>query len=145
MGLGQWWCLQELVSIDALEGSFALNLITLVGATSYVNHSGQNQLIVGYTSVSIAFTTSACILAFQLANVTGVTQYLNRKCPVQNPQGAESELRSPTGSLPDRLINPEEYKPPFHTPREHTTAEPTEGANEGQRMLTPVFTYGPIN
>ena len=137
-GVYRNWCL------DALESSFALNLITLVGATSYVNHSGQNQLIVGYTSVSIAFTTSVCILAFQLANVTGITQYLNRKCAVQNPQGAESELRSPTGSLPDRLINPEEYKPPFHTPQEHTAAEPTEGANEGQRMLTPVLLMVPL-
>ena len=137
-GVYRNWCL------DALECSFALNMIILVGATFYVNHSHRNQLVVGYTSASIAFATFTCILAFQLANLTGITRYLNRKCPVlkkaiQNPQEAESELRSPTGSLPDRLINPEEYEPPFHT-------EPTEGANEAQRsLITPVYTYGSIN
>ena len=136
--------------LDALECSFALNLITLVGATSYVNHSHGTQFAVGYTSVSIAFATFVCIFAFRLANVTGITQYLNRKCPVlknaiQNPQEAQSELRSPTDSLPDRLINPEEDEPLSHTPQEHVTAESTEGANEVQRKLTPVYTYGSIN
>ena len=53
VGLGQWWGLQELVSIDALEGSFALNFITLAAVTSqYVSQSKGNQLAVGYTSVS---------------------------------------------------------------------------------------------
>ena len=34
MGLGQWWALQKLVvSTDALEGLFALNLIILAAAT----------------------------------------------------------------------------------------------------------------
>ena len=137
--------------LDALECSFALNLITLVGATSYVNQPQGNQLIVGYTSVSIAFATFTCIVAFQLANVTGITRYLNRKCQVlknaiQNPQEGEPELRSPTDSLPDRLINPEEYEQPFHTPQQHASAEPTEGANGEQRKpMTPVYTYGSIN
>ena len=50
------------------------------------------------------------------------------------------------GSLPDRLINPEEYEPPFNFPQGHTTAEPTEGSNEAQRrLLTPVYTYGSIS
>ena len=144
-GVYRNWCL------DALECSFALNLITLVGATSYVNHSHGNQLAVGYTSVSIAFATFVCILAFRLANVTGITQYLNRKCPVlknaiQNPQEAEPELRSPTDSLPDRLINPEEYQQPFHTPQRHASAELTEGANEMQRrLITPVYTYSSVS
>ena len=144
-GVYRNWCL------DALECSFALNLITLVGATSYVNHSHGNQLAVGYTSISVAFATFVCIVAIQLANVTGITQYLNRKCPVlknaiQNPQEAESELISPTDSLPDRLINPEEYEPLSHTPQEHVIAEPTEGANEMQgRLITPVYTYSSVS
>ena len=82
-GVYRNWCL------DALEGFFALNLIILAAETSYVNHSGQNQLVVGYTSVSIAFATFIGIVAFQLVNVTGVTQYLNRQClglkiPIRN-------------------------------------------------------------
>ena len=40
--------------LDVLEGSFALNLIILVGATYYVKLAGGNQLAVGHTSVSIA-------------------------------------------------------------------------------------------
>ena len=142
-GVHRNWCR------DGLECSFALNVIILVGATFYVNHSHRNQLVVGYTSVSIAFATFTCILGFQLAKVSGITQWLNRKFPslkktIQNPQEAESELRSPTDSLPDRLINPDDYEPPFHTPQAH--AEPTEGTNETQRrLITPVYTYGSIN
>ena len=50
-GVYRNWCL------DALEGSFALNLIILVGATYHVNCSGGNQLAIGYTSVSITLVT----------------------------------------------------------------------------------------
>ena len=100
--------------LDVLECSFALNLITLVGATSYVNHSGGNQLVVVYTSASIAFATFVCIVAFQLAHVTGIIQYLNRKCQtlknaIRNLH-SDAALRSPTDSLPDQLINPWEYE-----------------------------------
>ena len=65
--------------LDALEGSFALNLIILVGSTMYVNLAGGNQLAVGYTSVTIALITFIGILAFQLADVTGITQCLKKK------------------------------------------------------------------
>ena len=100
-GIYRNWCL------DALECSFALNLIILAAATYHVtyhvNHSKQNQLVVGYTSVSIAFATFIGILVFQLANVTGITQSLKQKfrdwkLTIRNP---EPELRSPTDSLPD--------------------------------------------
>ena len=55
--------------LDALEGSFVLNLIILVGATYHVNHSGVNQLTVGYTSVSISLVTFTCILAYHIFQV----------------------------------------------------------------------------
>ena len=54
------WCL------DALECSFALNLIILVGATCYAKLSRGNQLAVGYTSVSIALATFIGILAYHI-------------------------------------------------------------------------------
>ena len=57
-GVYKNWCL------DALEGSFVLNLIILVGATHYVKISEGNMLAVGYTSVSIALATFTGILAF---------------------------------------------------------------------------------
>ena len=98
-GVYKNWCL------DALEGSFALNLIILATVTSYVDHSQGNQLAVGYTSVSIALGTFISILAFQLANMTGITQYLKRKCatvPIRNQAEAEVEPLD-NDLLPDRL------------------------------------------
>ena len=77
--------------------------------------------------------------------MTGITQYLKRKyAAVAIRNQAEAEVHNDL--LPDRLINPEEYESPFHTPQGHTTVEPTEGANEAQRrLITPVYTYGSIN
>ena len=140
-GIYRNWCL------DALECSFALNLIILAAATYHVNLSGGNQLAVGYTSVSIAFATFIAILVIQLANVTGITQHLKRKCKAlnlatMNQNEAKAEPRFPTGSLPDRLLNPE---PSLNISQGHATAEPTEGANEAQRrLMTAVYTYGYI-
>ena len=133
--------------LDALEGSFALNLIVLAAATSYVNHRG-NLLAVGYTSVSVALATFIGILVVQVANATGITQYLKKKCAaVAYRNQAEAEVEPLNNDLlPDRLINPEEYEPPFHTPQGHATAEPTEGANEAQRrLISPVYTYSSMN
>ena len=59
-GVYKNWCL------DALEGSFVLNLIVLSVATYHVQHSGGNQLAVWYTSVSIAFATFIGILAYHI-------------------------------------------------------------------------------
>ena len=145
-GIYRNWCL------DALECSFALNLIILAAATYHVSLSGGNQLAVGYTSVSIAFATFIAILVIQLANVTRITQYLKRKCAAlkvstMNQNEAKAELRSPTDSLPDRMLNPDDYEPSLYTPKGYATdCEPTEGANEAQRRLvTPAYTYGSIN
>ena len=61
---------------------------------------------------------------------------------------ADVESESDTGSLPDRLVNPQEYEPVLPTRGELTAAESTESnepANEDQRKLSPVYTYGSIN
>ena len=52
--------------LDALESSFALNLIILASATMYIRLSGGSQLAVWYTSVSIAFGTFVLIFAYQI-------------------------------------------------------------------------------
>ena len=65
-GVYRNWCL------DALECSFTLNLIILVGATFYDKFSQRSQLAVGYTSVSIALVTFIGVLVFQLANSLGI-------------------------------------------------------------------------
>ena len=59
-GVYKNWCL------DALEGSFTLNLIVLCVATYHIKLSGGNQLVVVYTSVSIAFATFIVILAYHI-------------------------------------------------------------------------------
>ena len=59
-GVYKNWCL------DALEGSFVLNLIILGAATYYVSHSGGDQHAVGYTSVSIALATFIGILTYHI-------------------------------------------------------------------------------
>ena len=61
---------------------------------------------------------------------------------------ADVEAASNTGSLPDRLINPEEYEPLLSTSNEHTAADTTvngEPVSEEPKQLTPVYTYGSIN
>ena len=58
------------------------------------------------------------------------------------------EAESDTDSLPDWLINPEEYEPVLLTTDEHSAAEPIEDkkpVDEEPRRLTPVYTYGSIN
>jgi len=54
------WCL------NALEGSFSLNLIILAAATYHVKLSGGSRLAVGYTSVIIALITFIGILAYHI-------------------------------------------------------------------------------
>ena len=129
--------------LDALECSFVLNLNILATATFFVKLSQGNQLAVGYTSVSIALTTFIGILVFQLASVMGIIHYLKRKCiALTKAIRNQAETSSPGSPVPDRLINPENYEPPFSTPQGHTTAERTEGA---QGRLIPAYTYGSIN
>ena len=140
-GVYRNWCL------DVLEGSHTLNLIVLAATTMiyHVSCSGGNQLAVGYTSVSLTFATFIGILAFQLANVTGIAQYITRKFTAFKVSKMIQNAESPTGSLPDRLVNPIEYEPPFHTRQRHTITEPTEAVNEAQRSPIPAYTYGSIN
>jgi len=121
----------------------------------YANHSGGNQLVIGYISVTITLVTFIGILVFQLADVVGITQCLKKKYTdlkrntkankhiVQAETEVESE--SDTDSLPDRLINPNEYERLSSTAQEHRVAEPIEAVNEEQRSLIPVNTYGSIN
>ena len=59
-GVYKNWCL------DALEGSFVLNLTMLAAATYYVKLSAGNQLAVGYTSTFIALETFVGILLYQI-------------------------------------------------------------------------------
>ena len=144
--------------LDALEGSFTLNLIILAVFTLYsyhVCHSEEDQLALGYTSVSIAFATFIGILTFQLANVTGITQYLKRKCAALKmcklrTRDDEREIESDTSSLPDRLVNTVEYERMQQTAQEPTAAdheltETNDSVSEATRRLISVYTYSSLN
>ena len=76
-GVYKNWC------IDALEGSFALNVILLAAATYYVKLLKGNQLAVGYTSVTIAFVTFIGILAYHMSQQLRHTK-LWKKMPKLN-------------------------------------------------------------
>ena len=94
-------------------------------------------------------------VCYKLTKKAGITQCLKRKHKILKGcilaithTSADVEAESDTGSLPDRLINPEEYEPLLPTTEEQTAAEPTESkepVNKDPRRLTPVYTYGSIN
>ena len=122
-GVYKNWCL------DALEGSFALNLIMLCVATFYVNTSGGNQHAIEYTSLSIAFTTFIAILgyhSFQQLSHTKVWKKVPKLnvnlLKKTNTKAAANELNNhmdyPTGSRNlDQLREPwlEDLLQPTHS------------------------------
>ena len=100
-GVYKNWCL------DALEGSFTLNLIILVGATHYVNHSGGNQLAVGYTSVIIALTTFIGILFYHIFQQVRHTK-LWKKVPKLNLKFNKLNAKQVVNNLNNPLNDPTE-------------------------------------
>ena len=142
-GVYRKWCL------DALEGSFALNLIVLAAATYHVKLTAGNQpsqLAVGYASISMVFMTFIVILAFRLANMTGFDKYLKRKCSglrrsIRLKLQGEAKVEYDSDTLPDRLINPLEYELPLNTAQEHNElTESQESVDEPQRRIIPLYT-----
>ena len=83
-------------------------------------------------------------ICYVLAKKAGITQCLKRKYEqlekmcwqvARHTSQAEADVEaaeSDTGSLPDRLINPERYEP-VHNRREHTAAEPTEDKSKSRK------------
>ena len=132
--------------LDALEGSFVLNLIILVAATYYVKLAEGSQLVVGYISVSVALATFIGILIVQLANVTGITHKMCATLATRNAhQNGEVE--------PDRLANPEMYEAQPYIPQAEYQAivdaklneEEEEIVNEEPRRLIPMHACSSIH
>ena len=69
--------------LDALEGSFVLNLTILASATYYVKLSGGDQLAAGRTSVSLALLTFIGILGYHIIQQVRHTK-LWKKVPKLN-------------------------------------------------------------
>ena len=84
-GVYRNWCL------NALEGSFALNLIILAAATYHMKLSGGNQLAVGHTSVTIALLTFIGILVYHIFQQVRDTK-LWKKIPKLNRELNENRV-----------------------------------------------------
>ena len=100
-GVYKNWCL------DALEGSFVLNLIMLVGATYYVKFSEGSQLAAGYTSASIAFVTFITILAYHIFQQLRHTK-LWKKVPELNLELNTPKLKQAVNYLNNPINDPTE-------------------------------------
>ena len=101
-GVYKNWCL------DALEGSFTLNLIVLVGTTMYINiTNGRNQVkrVVGYTSVSVAAITFIGILAYHIFQQLKHTK-LWKKMPKLNLELKQLNTKQAEDNLNNLNNNP---------------------------------------
>ena len=94
----------------------------------------------------------------KLAKKLGITECLKRKgrflyrCVLATRYArqyeADVETESVTDSLPDRLVNPEEYEPVIPTTEEHTDNEViinNDLVNKEPNIMNPVYTYGSIS
>ena len=100
-GVYRNWCL------DALEGSFSLNLIILASATYHVNSSEGNQLAVGYTSGSIALITFIGILAYHIFQQLKNTK-LWEKVPKLNLKFKSLNIKQAVNDIISRPEHPHE-------------------------------------
>ena len=94
-GVYKNWCL------DALEGSFVLNLTILVGATYYIDQRNGNKLTVWYTSVTIALVTFIAILAYHM-----LRQLRHTKLWKKVPKLKLGFIKLNTKQAEDNLNNP---------------------------------------
>ena len=118
-----------------------------------------SQLLISTLLISIPHLVLMCYICYDLAKKAGITQHMKKKyhtlttymlgtrCRWQAETHVEYEAESDTGSLPDQLINPEEYEPVLTTEGKHTAAETTESTEPANdpRKLIPVYTYGSFN
>ena len=111
-GVYKNWCL------DALEGSFMLNLIILAAATYHVKVSKGNQLAVGYTSVSIALGTFIVILTYHIFQQLKHTKLwkkmpkLNFEFNKLNTKQAVNNLNNPIND-PTESVNLDQLREPW--------------------------------
>ena len=111
-------------------------------------------IVIAVLLIGIPHLVLIFYICYKFAKKAGITQFMERKyqtlktysrsirCTRQAETDVEAE--TDTESLPDRLINPEEYEPVLPTMEEHRDPEPTESCNDS-RWLTPVYTYGSFN
>ena len=150
------------------RNNFDIVTLSLLGILTIVflhvlYHSGKGSLqhlIITLTLLlGIPHMVLISYFIYKLAKKVGITQCLKRKYTYLkshlstnrkvNQNGTDLNAEGGTeGSLPDRLIHPEEYEPLLNHAQEHTNCEPrenTESVDEEPKNLLPVYTYESIN
>ena len=136
-----------------------MSLVFLVLMCHPSTNTVSRQLLISILLISIPHLVLMCYICYDLAKKAGITQHMKKKyhtlktytlptrCRKQAKTNVEDEAESDTGSLPDRLINPEEYEPVLTTAGKHTAAETTESTEPAidPGKLIPVYTYGSFN
>ena len=101
-----WW-------LDALEGSFMLNLTILAAATYHVKLSKGNQLAVGYTSMSIALVTFITILIYHIFLQVRHNK-LWKKVPKLNPKFNKLNTKQAVNNNdPTESVNLDQLREPW--------------------------------
>ena len=136
-----------------------MSLVFLVLMCHPSTSTFSRQLSISALLISIPHLVLMFYICYDLAKKAGITQHMKKKyctlktyilgtrCRKQAETHVEDESESDTGSLPDRLINPEEYEPVLSVEGKCTAAETTESTepDKDPRNLIPVYTYGSFN
>ena len=142
----------DILILLLLEGiSFAFYTVMYMPTST----TSRRAIVISTLLIAVPHMVLILYICNTLANKLGLIQCLKMKYKTlklymlpARCTDADVEAESDTGSLPDRLVNPQEYEPVLPTRGELTAAEFTESnepANEDQRKLSPVNTYGSIN
>ena len=130
---------------------FLLEFASLVTSIPLTRNILISTLLLGVPHMVLIF-----YICYVLAMKAGITQCLKRKyrtvkvcllAAIHTGQAGADEEAESDNSLPDRLINPEEYEPLLPTRVDHAAVEPTEDrepVDEEQRRMTPMYTYGSV-
>ena len=137
----------DILILLLLEGlSFAFYTVMYMPTSTPSGHA----VMISILLIAVPHMVLILYICNMLFKKVGITQCPKKKLYMLPARytDADVESESDTDSLPDRLINPQEYEPVLPTRGELTAAEFTESnepANEDQRKLSPVYTYGSIN
>ena len=142
----------DILILLLLEGiSFAFYTVMYMPTSRTSRHA----IVISTLLIAVPHMVLILYICNTLAKKVGLTQCLKKKYKTLKLymlparwSDADVESESDTGSLPDRLVNPQEYEPVLPNRGELTAAEFTERiepANEDQKELSPVYTYGSIN
>ena len=138
----------------------ALCSLALLAATYHsATHIFTYCILISALLISIPHLVLIFYICYTLAKKAGIApcclkkHYQTLKAYVMDKgctRQTDVESQFSVGSLPDRLINPEEYEPVLQTTVKHTAAESTEPTDTNEPVseesrLIPVYTYGSTN